>query len=162
MKEVYSVEWSHLNKRTILTSSNDNEIKVWDATNMTSTAKFMHDFTCYSAMWHPTHESIFGSCSGDQTIRVWDLRQQRDVKRIHAHDNEVISFDFNKYENFVATGSTDGMIKVWDLRSTTESPIMVLTGHNLAVKRVRFSPYHANILASGSYDMSSLIWDCNT
>ena len=113
-------------------------------------------------MWHPTHESIFGSCSGDQTVRVWDLRQGRDVKRIHAHHNEVLSMDFNKYENFIATASSDNTIKVWDLRATTESPIMMLTGHTLAVKRVRFSPYHANILASGSYDMSALIWDCNT
>jgi WD40 repeat protein len=37
--------------------------------------------------------------------------------------------DFNKYENFVATASTDNMIKVWDLRATSDSPIMILTGH---------------------------------
>jgi peroxin-7 len=41
-------------------------------------------------------------------------------------------------------------------------PIMTLTGHQLAVRRVKFSPYHANILASASYDMSSWIWDLNT
>ena len=39
---------------------------------------------------------------------------------------------------------------------------MMLTGHQLAVKKLKFSPYHANILASGSYDMSTQIWDCNT
>ena len=160
-KEVNSVEWSHLNKRTILTSSNDQTVKVWDATTMTQQAEFSHDFTAYQAIWHPTHESIFGSCSGDQTMRVWDLRSGRDVKRIHAHTNEVLSMDFNKYENFVATASTDNTIKVWDLRATTESPIMMLTAHTLPVKRIKFSPYHANILASGSYDMSTLIWDCN-
>ena len=37
--------------------------------------------------------------------------------------------DFNKYENFVATASTDNSIKLWDLRATTDSPIMILTGH---------------------------------
>ena len=63
--EVNSVEWSHLNKRTVLTTSTDQKVKVWDATTMTQTAEFMHDFTSYSAIWHPTHESIFGSCSGD-------------------------------------------------------------------------------------------------
>lgn len=69
--------------------------------------------------------------------------------------------DFNKYENFVATASTDNFIKLWDLRATTDSPIMILQGHQLAVRRIKFSPYHANILASASYDMSTLIWDCN-
>ena len=94
-------------------------------------------------------------------MRIWDLRSGKDVKRIRAHTNEILSMDFNKYENFVATCSTDNTIKVWDLRSTTEEPIMMLTTHTLPVRRVKFSPYHANILASASYDMSTLIWDCN-
>jgi len=51
------------------------------------------------------------------------------VKRIHGHSNEILSMDFNKYENFVATASTDNSIKLWDLRATTDSPIMILTGH---------------------------------
>ena len=122
---------------------------------------FAHDFGVYQAIWHPTHESIFGSCSGDQTIRIWDLRTGKDVKKIHAHSNEVLSCDFNKYENFIASSCTDGSIRLWDLRSTIESPIMTLTGHQLAVRKIKFSPYHANILASASYDMSVIIWDCN-
>ena len=45
--EVNSVEWSHLNKCTILTSSNDQKVKVWDATSMAQMAEFSHDFTSY-------------------------------------------------------------------------------------------------------------------
>ena len=30
--EVNSVAWNHLNKRTLLTSSTDAKVKVWDAT----------------------------------------------------------------------------------------------------------------------------------
>jgi peroxin-7 len=125
-------------------------------------ASFNHEFTVYQALWHSTHQSIFGSCSGDQTARIWDLRSGKNVKKIHAHNNEVLSMDFNKYENFIATGSTDNTVKVWDLRATTDMPIMMLTGHALAVRKVRFSPFHANILATASYDMSTLLWDCNT
>lgn len=115
----------------ILTASFDKTIKLWDAETLNTGPRqgFQHDFTVYAAVWHPTHESIFGSCSGDQTCRVWDLRSGKDVKRIHAHQNEILSMDFNKYENFVATASTDNTIKVWDLRATTDSPIMILTGH---------------------------------
>jgi len=69
--------------------------------------------------------------------------------------------DFNKYENFIATASTDNMIKVWDLRATSDVPIMTLTDHTLAVRRIKFSPYHANVLASASYDMTTIVWDCN-
>lgn len=83
-------------------------------------------------------------------MRIWDTRTGKDVKRIHAHLNEILSCDFNKYENFIATSSTDNTIKLWDLRSTIESPIMTLKAHQLAVRKVKFSPYHANILASSS------------
>lgn len=39
---------------------------------------------------------------------------------------------------------------------------MVLQGHSLAVRRIKFSPFHANIIASASYDMSVIVHDCNT
>ncbi len=84
------------------------------------------------------------------------------MKRIRGHDNEILSMDFNKYENFIATSGTDGLIKLWDLRATSDLPIMTLQGHTLAVRRIKFSPFHANILASASYDMSVFVFDCNT
>jgi len=83
------------------------------------------------------------------------------VKKINAHGNDVLSIDFNKYENFIATSSTDNLIKIFDLRSGTDMPMMIFSGHQLAVRKIKFSPYHANILASSSYDMSIRIWDCN-
>lgn len=95
-------------------------------------------------------------------MRVWDKRTMQPVKKIFAHSNDVLSIDFNKYENFLATSSTDNLIKIFDLRSTLETPMLVLPGHTLAVKKIKFSPYHANILASSSYDMSVCVWDCNS
>jgi len=121
----------------------------------------MHEAVVNQAIWHPTHESIFASGSQDQTCRVWDLRSGKDVKKIHAHNNDILSIDFNKYENFIATSSTDNLIKIFDLRANVDMPLMMLVGHQLPVKRIKFSPYHANILASTSYDMSVKIWDCN-
>ena len=84
------------------------------------------------------------------------------VKKIHAHSNDVLSIDFNKYENFLATSGTDNIIRIFDLRAKVDQPLMILPGHQLAVRKVKFSPYHANILASSGYDMSVRIWDCNT
>jgi len=89
------------------------------------------------------------------------MRSGKDVKKIHAHNNDVLSIDFNKYENFIATASTDNLIKIFDLRANIDQPLMTLMEHRLAVRKIKFSPYHANILASSSYDMSVKIWDCN-
>lgn len=169
--EVQSCEWSHINKMKVLSSSTDRIVKLWDMQTLSQGGQFMsqlnpqgsfqHEQTAYQAIWHPTHESIFASCSGDQMCRVWDLRSGKDVKKIHAHTGEILALDFNKYENFIATCGTDNMIKVFDLRSNLDQPMMELVGHQLAVRKIKFSPYHANILASTSYDMSVRIWDCN-
>ena len=120
---------------------------------------FNHAFVVYQATWHPTHDSIIASCSGDETFRVWDLRVGKDVKAVKGHDNEILTLDFNKYEDYVATGSTDNTIKIWDLRAKLDEPLMKLDGHMLAVKKVKFSPYHANTLISVSYDMSTCVWN---
>ena len=163
--EVQSCEWNHLNKQRALSASNDGTVKLWVISAVSQVMQpigsFLHDNIANQAIWHPTHDAIFASAASDQMCRIWDLRTGKDVKRIHAHTNDVLCCDFNKYENFIATGSTDNLIKVFDLRASMDQPLMVLMGHQLAVKRIKFSPYHANILASASYDMSVKVWDCN-
>ena len=90
---------------------------------------------------------------------IFELKNN--VKSVKAHENEILSIDFNKYENIVATGSTDSSIKIWDLRATLDEPLMNLSGHLLAVKKVKFSPYHAYVLISVSNDMSTMVWNTN-
>jgi len=92
---------------------------------------------------------------------VWDLRTFKAVKTVKAHDNEILSLDFNKYENYIATGSTDNSIKIFDLRATLDQPLLVINGHQLAVRKVKFSPYHSNTLLSASYDMTVCAWNMN-
>lgn len=158
-QEVFTCEWSHIDKRRFLSASYDQTVKVWDAVSATSLYTFEHAFVAYQATWHPTHESIIASCSGDETFRIWDLRVGKDVKAVKAHNNEILTLDFNKYENYIATGSTDSSIKIWDLRATLDEPLQTLSGHMLAVKKIKFSPYHANTLVSVSYDMSTCVWN---
>lgn len=46
--DVYSVEWSHINKRKILSSSYDRTIKLWDINMVTGSEQtFAHDFVVY-------------------------------------------------------------------------------------------------------------------
>jgi len=112
---------------------------------------------------------ILASAGSDNSIRIWDLRINDAVKIIpNSHLNDVLSIDFNKYENAIASGGGDSLIKIWDLRSDKNIPLRYLPGHKFAVKRVKFSPFNKNILASSSLyflknlmhsDMNVLIWD---
>ncbi len=90
----------------------------------------------------------------------------------------MLSLDWNKYRPMtIATGSTDRSVKVWDLRragvaaatggggagagmlGTDASMVSALLGHEYAVRKVAWSPHAANLLCSGSYDMTARIWD---
>ncbi len=37
--------------------------------------------------------------------------------------------------------------------------VLSLLGHNLAIRRVKYSPFDSNILCSASYDMNVNLWD---
>lgn len=69
---------------------------------------------------------------------------------IGAHLQDVLSIDFNKYENAMASGSGDGLVKIWDLRSEKDVPLRYFPGHSYAVRKVKFSAFNKNVLASGS------------
>lgn len=98
------------------------------------------------------------SASQDNTARVWDLRAGRSVGIAGAHSGEVLSCDWNKYSDAFVTASVDQNIRIWDLRSLN-APTNVLCGHTLAIRRVKYSPFSPQILASASYDMTVRIWD---
>lgn len=93
------------------------------------------------------------------TLKLWDTNDRRSTLTIHAHQHEVLTCDWNKYSEFlISTGSVDKSIRTWDIRNP-RAPVSVMEGHEFAVRRVKCSPHHANVLASVSYDMTSMIWD---
>lgn len=140
-----------------------------------------HTACVYSAIFAPSQPTIIASCSSDGFLKVWDTRTPITPSMagqpataslsITAHPTEVLSLDWNKYHpHLIATGSVDRSIRIHDLRMATNtlpSPIPTmqpsatvasLLGHEYAVRKVAWSPHSANILASGSYDMTARIW----
>lgn len=99
---------------------------------------------------------------------------------IPAHiGSEILDLDFNKYDpNLIATASVDRSVKIHDLRAAAASSappatapgassiphvvpnatVATLLGHEYAVRRVAWSPYRRDVVATASYDMTSRIW----
>lgn len=96
---------------------------------------------------------------------------------IAAHPgSEILDLDFNKYDPYlIATASVDRSVKVHDVRAASSSPpappatsgiphvvphatVATLLGHEYAVRRVAWSPYRRELLATASYDMTARIW----
>ncbi|KAG8444437.1 hypothetical protein GDO86_009568 [Hymenochirus boettgeri] len=155
-QEVYSVDWSQTRgEQLIISGSWDHTVKLWDP----SIGKSLHTFTgheniVYSSIWSPHIPGCFASASGDQTLRIWDVRKPVSKVIIPAHQAEILSCDWCKYDqNMLVTGAVDCSLRGWDLR-TVRQPVFELHGHTYAIRRVKFSPFHANIVASCSYDFT--------
>ena len=62
------------------------------------------------------------------------------------------------FQNLVVTGAVDCSLRGWDLRNV-QQPVFELLGHTYAIRRVKFSPFHASVLASCSYDFTVRFWN---
>lgn len=56
------------------------------------------------------------------------------------------------------SGSVDCSVRCWDIRHTSKW-LCHLVGHRYAVRRVKFSPFNGNTIASCSYDFTVRTWD---
>jgi len=157
--ETYSVNWNLFNRDRVCTASWDRSVRVWDASSTECVSVLSHHAAiAYEAKWNPRSDHVVASVGGDGDLVVSDIRQPTNQSRIHAHDNEILCLDWNKYREYtIATGCVDRSIRVWDVRKGA-TPLNVLNGHDLAVRRLRFSPHSDSLLASCSYDMTVKIW----
>lgn len=131
----------------------------------------------YEALFSPHDPNLVLACAGNSYATIFDMRQPssgNNQQNFLAHSGvETLTCDFNKYRpNIIATGGVDNAIRIWDLRmietskgnlsaTTTTRPKCVneiSRGHELAVRKVAWSPHDSKLLLSASYDMSCCVW----
>ncbi|KAH9846136.1 WD40 repeat-like protein [Lenzites betulinus] len=147
-----------------------------------------HPSCVYQALFSPHQPDVIATCSTDGTVKIFDLRAPAYTPSgpaansftapltaaaltIPASGTEVLSLDWNKYRPFVlASAGVDKAIKVWDGRMVQLGPEAAqnpavggvceaqLMGHELAVRKVQWSPHRADMLASAGYDMTCRVW----
>ncbi|XP_015914535.1 peroxisomal targeting signal 2 receptor [Parasteatoda tepidariorum] len=162
-KEVYSVEWNPKNAMpVILSASWDHTVKVWNPFVCKEIAAYLeHTDQVYEATWCPMVPHLFASVSGDRTLRLWDVRCNTRSNGWYAHDSEVLCCDWSKFDRDVlATGTTNGKIVEWDVRKMAH-PLFMLSGHEYAIRQLKFSPHQPGTLASVSYDFTTRFWNWN-
>ncbi|KAF5379287.1 hypothetical protein D9757_007608 [Collybiopsis confluens] len=186
-KEVFSVDWSNIQKDIFVSSSNSLSLTSptkWKPDRPRSIVTLQAHHACvYQALFSPHQPDLVATCSTDGTLKIFDLRSpayasgpgtntftnplSAAVLTVPASPSEILTLDWNKYRPFIlATGSVDRMVKVWDCRmvKTSGDPQIgaacetSLPGHEYAVRKLQWSPHTPDILATASYDMTCRIW----
>lgn len=159
LKEVNTVEVNGTIPNLMLSTGTDGFVKVTDLNQGQILVNMKASMgNCYQGVWHPRNPDLAATGGSDGKLKLWNVKQQKPVFSLPDHNNEILCLDFNKYSDIIATGSADNFIHLWDLRMP-KAPFQRFAGHRYAVKKVKFSPHHANWLVSGSYDMTVSVWD---
>jgi peroxin-7 len=73
--------------------------------------------------------------------------------------SEALTHDWNKYRpTIIAAAGVDRLIRTFDIRAPTQGPLVILPGHDYAIRKIAWSPHDGHMLLSASYDMSCRIW----
>ncbi len=103
----------------ILTGSDDQTARVWDATTGTTLLELRgHTSGVISAAFSPDGSRIVTG-SDDQTARVWDATTGTTLLELRGHTESVESAAFSPDSTRILTSSDDQSAKVWDARTGT-------------------------------------------
>ncbi|CAN4113715.1 unnamed protein product [Withania somnifera] len=144
-------EWHPKTKETILTSSEDGSLRLWDVNDFKSQKQVIKPklarpgrVPVTTCAWDREGKRIAGGV-GDGSIQIWNLKpgwgSRPDIYVANAHSDDITGVKFSSDGRILLSRSFDGSLKVWDLRQMKE-PLRVFDDlpNNYAQANIAFSP----------------------
>ena len=97
------------------------------------------------------------TCSDDKTVRLWDVRTGKQHRKFVGHQDYVFACSVHPTSTLFCSGSFDETIKLWDPR--VPEFVREIKAHAEPITGVQFSPGDGSVIASGSYDGLTRLWD---
>jgi WD40 repeat protein/serine/threonine protein kinase len=149
----------------ILTSSDDDTVRLWDASSGTSLLKL--DVSANGAKFSPDGTRVLTG-GEDQTARLWDARSGAPLLELKGHTGAVMGVAFSPDGTRIVTWggveNKSGEARVWDAR--TGMPLLELKGHTYSVMSAAFSPDGTRIVTGGGGEYPApaevKVWDART
>jgi hypothetical protein len=153
--DVFSVAFSPDGKR-VVTGSNDNTAKIWDAANGTELLTLNgHGSGVRSVAFSPDGRRVVTG-SFDKTAKLWDGQSGQELLTLKGHADGVFSVAFSPDGRRVVTGGGDKTAKIWDAENGQE--LLTLKGHGDILFSAAFSPDGRRVV-TGSFDKTAKLWD---
>lgn len=159
-------EWHPRTKETILTSSEDGSLRIWDVNDFKSQKQVIKPklarpgrVPVTTCAWDRDGKCIVGGI-GDGSIQVWNLKpgwgSRPDIHIQKAHADEITGLKFSSDGRILLSRSTDDSLKVWDLRQVKE-PLKVFEElpNHYAQTNVAFSPDEKLFITGTSVERES-------
>ncbi|KAF5738996.1 WD repeat-containing protein 70 [Tripterygium wilfordii] len=159
-------EWHPKTKETILTSSEDGSLRIWDVNDFKSQKQVIKPklarprrVAVTTCTWDWEGKCIAGGI-GDGSIQIWNLKpgwgSRPDIYVENAHSDDISGLKFSSDGKILLSRSFDGSLKVWDLRQMKE-PLKVFNDlpNNYAQTNIVFSPDEQLFLTGTSVERES-------
>ncbi len=123
------------------------------------------------------NKNLLSSGGRDSIIIQHDVRSANHIVSTYAgHTQEVCGLEWNEDGTTLASGGNENYLCIWDaamsMRASTngrnmsnrDSPRLLLTQHQAAVKALAWCPFHRGLLASGggTADRTIKFWNSNS
>eukprot|EP01018_Ginkgo_biloba_P021759 Gb_32940 [translate_table: standard] len=119
-------EWHPREKQTILTSSEDGSLRIWDVNEFRSQKQVIKPklarpgrVPVTTCAWGRDGKCVAGGV-GDGSIQVWNLKpgwgSRPDIYVERGHEDDITGLQFCADGTMLLSRSTDATLKVWDLR----------------------------------------------
>ncbi|XP_038888479.1 WD repeat-containing protein 70 [Benincasa hispida] len=159
-------EWHPKTKETILTSSEDGSLRIWDVNDFKSQKQVIKPklarpgrIPVTTCAWDREGKSIVGGI-GDGSIQIWNLKpgwgSRPDIHVENSHSDDITALKFSSDGKILLSRSFDGSLKVWDLRQM-KKPLKVFDDlpNNYAQTNIAFSPDEQLFLTGTSVEKES-------
>ncbi|KAF8392123.1 hypothetical protein HHK36_022465 [Tetracentron sinense] len=159
-------EWHPRTKETILTSSEDGSLRIWDVNDFKSQKQVIKPklarpgrVPVTTCAWDCDGKRIAGGV-GDGSIQIWNLKpgwgSRPDIHIEKGHEEDITGLKFSSDGRILLSRSMDGSLKVWDLRQV-KKPLQVFEElpNNYAQTNIAFSPDEQLILTGTSVERDS-------
>lgn len=159
-------EWNPKSKETILTSSEDGSLRLWDVNDFNSQKQVIKPklvrpsrIPVTACAWDFEGKRIVGGI-GDGSIQVWTIKtgwgSRPDIYVEKAHSDDITGLKFSADGQVLLSRSMDATLKVWDLRQM-KSPVKVFGDlpNHYAQTNVAFSPDEQLIFTGTSIEKDS-------